>query len=761
MIKTKNSRKDGIKQAMRYRLIVSSLVCLLNSIPILGNGLPGEYLINQIWRDAYSSHSLMTNTAFQSYIQYLSVYLTHAMTVSADYQTSEATVLLPLGKIHTLGVSYTGSGASIDEGTAFDGNGNVVYTGKASDRNNVGIIGYAINPVKGLSIGVNAQYIYNNTFGTKLNGYGGDFSLSYKFPEHETLGRHILGVSTHNLIIQGEADYSSAVTLSWYATFLKNVLESQFDFSTRDIMAKKSEFDAESEKSIDMDFSYKIGIRLFKAVKISGHVGMKYFGFSGGVQIPTSDDVRDISLLYQMVMPYGGAYPAHSFMAGAEFGQPRKETVEKGLKRKASLIPSDLYNKAMQLYSEGKYWDAYWVFSRILVEYPDFIKNDWVSMYSGRCLEMLDIRVASYNQYQRTTIKYSKSKSVHYANSGMMNIFYRDDDFQNVEKMHGELIKAGVHDSLRNHAHYLMGETYIKTKEYDKALDILGKVQENHIDYLFARHSMAVAEILKENYDKALVYLKECLSKNSKTPQEEEMVYRTFLFTGYIFYEEKEYPNALASLSMIPKKSLYYEDALLGMGWISLRGQQYDDCLGYSRDLQNLTRWVVNFGEGALLEGYVNLMRKSYDAAVQILGSASARLAGAKVPSQDELAQNMEGYQQIRSNYESLGKSVETYGMEKQNVEVLEKIDSLNLDQKEMKVKIDEHYKYVDDFNRESFFARNLEIVREDIDYAYARASKMAALKNTIIEQEKAGKKTQDIDNEIEKLKGQMQKNGK
>jgi hypothetical protein len=56
------------------------------------------------------------------------------MTVSAEYQTSEATVLLPIKKMHTFGVSYTGSGASIDEGTAFDGNGDIVFSGKASDR---------------------------------------------------------------------------------------------------------------------------------------------------------------------------------------------------------------------------------------------------------------------------------------------------------------------------------------------------------------------------------------------------------------------------------------------------------------------------------------------------------------------------------------------------------------------------------------------------------------------------------------------------
>jgi ATP-dependent Lon protease len=209
---------------------------------------------------------------------------------------------------------------------------------------------------------------------------------------------------------------------------------------------------------------------------------------------------------------------------------------------------------------------------------------------------------------------------------------------------------------------------------------------------------------------------------------------------------------------MIPKKSLYYEDALLGMGWVALRTQQYEDCIGGAKDLQALTRWIANFGEGALLEGYVNLLRKNYDAAVQILGSASTRMASASAPSQDEFNQKTEVYQGVRSNYEALGKTVETYGMEKQTTEIIEKIDSLALDQKEMQTKIDDHFKYVDDFNRESFFARNLETVREDIDYAYARASKMAALKNSMMEQEKTDKKAQDIDNEIEKLKGQMQK---
>ena len=106
----------------------------------------------------------------------------------------------------------------------------------------------------------------------------------------------------------------------------------------------------------------------------------------------------------------------------------------------------------------------------------------------------------------------------------------------------------------------------------------MSKIPETHQDYIYARHSMAVCASIEDGYQIALGYLKDCLGPETYTNADREMVNRTYLLIGYLLYEENELANAVAALKLIPKESFYYEDALLGIGWIALRSGKWDDC---------------------------------------------------------------------------------------------------------------------------------------------------------------------------------------
>jgi|GEM_PF-1441911 len=747
-----------IKNKIRMWIAILGIVaCAVSSY---SEGLPGEFLVSQVWRDAMAAKAPLTNPAFLSRAEYVGVQLAQAFTVANSFQISEGFFVLPYHK-HTFALSYYGLGAGDIDGTVWNGS-DVVATGtKESERSNSFLLSYAINPINRLSIGINGHLAYNSLFGKKLMGYGADIGVSYAIVDDSVKGSHVLGLSTQNILMLGDRKYASAATLSYLGRMFENLLEAEFYLTMKDFLAQTEDFASGEDKGLEFDVAFKAGVWLFNALKIYGQVGNEYWGFSGGVSIPSINKGRDLSILYQYIMPFEGEYPSHTIFARSEFGQPRKEKAAKAAKEKISGIPYDLYNKAMKLYSDGQYWDAYFVFAKILVEYPRFIKNDYISYYSGNCLEKLDIRDVAAAQYQRAMIKYPKSKIHPLANMGIMNIYYRQDNTSGVEDQFKLLSGPHTVDSLRYHAHYLRGETYFKEKNYQAAIDILSKVPVTHADYMFARHTMAVAAVMQDNYQNALAYLKDILSDTTNSKADEEITNRTYLFTGYIFHEEKEFQNAIASLSMVPKTSYYYEDALLGICWISLRVKKYDECMSAAQNLVSIASSDVNKAEGELIQGYVHMMRKEYNEASNLLQTASGRVISFSEPSQGELDSKTTGYQTIRNDYESFGKSVEEIAQHKQDTDTIAAIDSMFIDQKEFKREIDEKVEYFDSFRRQSYFARNINVVREDVEYALARVLKTISQKDMMKIQEKNEKKEDKLDKEIEELKKQIENKSK
>lgn len=338
-----------------------------------------------------------------------------------------------------------------------------------------------------------------------------------------------------------------------------------------------------------------------------------------------------------------------------------------------------------------------------------------------------------------------------------MNVYYRQGNHNGVDEMFRLLSGPHTIDSLRYHAYYLKGETLIKENKYKEAIDVLSKIPETHQDYIYARHSMAVCASIEDGYQIALGYLKDCLGPETYTNADREMVNRTYLLIGYLLYEENELANAVAALKLIPKESFYYEDALLGIGWIALRSGKWDDCTFAGRNLIGIATSDVIKAEGELLQAYVCMMNKDYQAAAQILNEASVRLNTFNVPSKSELEYEKEKYNILREEYDRFGNSVEELAARKYDAEVIEIKDSMHIDQKEFVRAITEKQNFFDTWNRKNFFARNYGKVREDVDYALACVLKIINQSVQHKELEKNEKKEEKLNKEIEKLKNKIE----
>ncbi|MBN1578630.1 MAG: tetratricopeptide repeat protein [Chitinispirillaceae bacterium] len=736
-------------------------------------GLPEEYLVTQRWRTLFSASSPLTNPSFINEENYLSLRGVYTSILN-EFITFEAGGVYPIGLYQSVGLTVAGQGlreSYVPTDIYFD----TIAGGEVTD-NTYYIMGtYAYNLWSGLTLGANINLLLNSFYNQTSVGISPDLGLTLRLLQHPLIGTHQLGVALQNAIYlgvtKGASNLPRVARFSLNSNYLERQIVSTFDFSIRDIGVAGSNFIEGKPAQIEWNLDGKIGGWILRIIDVYGLFGIteeafSYLGLAGGVNIPMINNGRDISFLVQyLYMAQVKDKTPGSFISmyvRGEIGKHREEIYARKMARLANLEPNELYIKACELYAQGNYWDAFFIFSRLFVEYPEFFKNDWVSFFLGSCQEMMDMRLTAEEAYNKTKELYPRSAAVPFSDLGLMRVYYRDANFGAVETQFNELNKLGVPDSIKYHGYYYMGETEMKKGSFSKAKQLFDLIPETHPDYVFAQHSAAICDASTDNIEGALSSLENCIQAQVTTDAQMEMVNRSYVFIGYIFYEEltkQEGPlaKAVTALRMVPKTSYFYTDALLGLGWTALKARQWTDCKNAGQELAATSDNPVMKAEGGLLQAYAFMMEKNYNQAATLLAAASKELETFQAPSQAELMSRQDESNALRGKYTDVARKAYDLGTSRQSDIVIKQIDSLHTHQKDFKTEIDEFLKYVDRFERVTFFSRNYESIKEDVDYALAKSQKLGGQVKETQQIEKFQKQDTKLDSELEQLKKQLE----
>ncbi len=767
------------KQIRRGLFLAVTL--LAGAQTVVSQGLPGENLLTQRWRDFIANHSPVTNAALITEENYASGRIAFAPILNGQFKHTELGVTIPLGLYQSIGVTYIGQFDGNLPGSSSFGGDQWVGSGDGSSNSNLFLAGtYAYNLWSRFSLGANLVYARHSNFGSPTQGLGLDFGLTFRALRHSILGDHVFGISTQNLIapqmkeklgikFNTPGSYARNLKLLKISNYFENRVETALDLNFRDLLVNPDEYksgETSFDPKTDLSVNYKIGLWLLKLIKIHMHTGLNadgldYWGLAMGMNVPGINNGRDFEVLYQydMMTQADNDATGHTVYGRFNIGKHREEIWARKMARMASLSPNDLYNKARKLYADGKYWDAFFLFSRLSTEFPDFFKIDWVEHYRGSCLEELDMREASIKNYEKVKSSFPLSSATPHSDLGLMRVVYRKGDFNRVATQFNELSKPNVPDSLRYHATYLMGQAYLQQNNQAKAMDAFSRIPDGHPDYVFAQHGIAVAQAQSgAELSNVVATLENCVGVKTNSDAEKEIINRSYLFLGYIFYEENTLSKAIVSLRMVPQSSIYAEDALLGQGWTSLKARQWTDCVSVGQMLQKTTDKDILKCEGMLIESYGHLLLKNYVQALKVLQDASARVKKLSIPDQDSLNYSRMQNESERMAYNNLAENIEYIAGAGQTITIQNQIDSLHVKQLDFVGKFKKFYKFENDFKRTSFFSRDMQTVSDDIEYAYATVQKIVGQKGLLKEQEKLGDKQKSIDNEIEKLKNEMEK---
>jgi len=740
-------------------------------------GLPGEFVISDRWRHVYSKYSGVTNPAFINEENYTALRFMFATTLERFY-LHEAGLTVPLDLHSAVGASWMMQGASAYEVTNEQGGA----TGATiQDQSNFIALTYANNVWNRLTVGGNLNIITqnlanmddpNNPLNGMRFGFGIDIGLSWKLMQHPMLGNHLLGFSTQNIfthILDSEEIFARALRFSLLSNFWESRISYGTDFVLKDVAPEDAVWiqtnGLSSVAEGEWEFTHKLGfniLRIFKIYMLAGmnQDGFDHYGFAFGANMPGFFNGRDIEGIMQFVSIDENA-STMTFYARTELGRHREENYARKMARRGTLGPNNLYNQALRLFHQGECYQAYWIFSQIAVEYPDFFRNDMVNYYQGACHECLDLRKSAEMIYNRTKDDHSRSVVVPMADLGLMRVYYRNNDHARVDVQFEALNTLGVPDSIKFHAFYVMGQSFMKRGNYNEARRLFTMIPDTHPDYVFAYHSAAVVNMLSDNITGAIADLEQVIQFKPENKSQEEMINRSYVFLGFLYYEDLETEGALAravtALRNVPRNSYYYQDALLGLGWTALKARQWSDCISVGSDLSRNSTDPVLQSEGDLIQAYAHAMNRNWGPSVSLLEGATSRLNAYSGPSAAEQGQKSAEYGGNRADYEMMGLRIDELGQARQSSIVQTSIDSLNAPHVKLKASIDEFYKFTDEHHRAMFFARSLEQVKEDIDYAYARFSRYAGSRGVQRQLERSSGEAEAIDDELERLRRELE----
>ncbi|MDG5814131.1 tetratricopeptide repeat protein [Chitinispirillales bacterium ANBcel5] len=758
----------------RIKNLLVVVLVLGGGTTVLSAGLPGEYLLTYRWRDLNSPHSPLFNPAIISEANYNSLRAAMAPVLGGEFMLWEFGLNVPLGLYHTAGITTLIEGSGYAYEAITDGQGRLVPTDNRSQNTNFFLgLSYAWHVWNRLSVGTNFNFAYQSNFSyDALRGFGLDLGVTYRVLRHPFFGDHVFGLSAQNLIAPSmgrsyvpdfgnTSEYSRNLRISLLSNFWESRIEHSMEFNLKDFFANTEVF-LDDVKELDWDLNWRMGfwaLRMAKAYVMFGFGddALDYWGFAVGANVPSFNFGRDLSFFYQyniMTEDQSDA-TSHTIYAKLDFGLHREERYARRMARLVSMSPNELYNQARTLYNEGNYWDAFFIFSRIEVEHPDFFRDDYVKLYRSSCQEKMDMRSNALKNYERVKSEYSMSSIVPPADLGIMRIHYRNNNLTAATNSFVELNKPGVPDSIRHHGNYLMAQIFLQQGEINKAIQSFSIIPEGHPDYLFAQHAVAVAHAQAgSDMGHIIAALENCISIPPQTPEQQEIVNRSYVFLGYIFYEDDALARAVVALRQVPENSIYIEDALLGKAWTALKAGQAEDCISAGRRLVRQTDKPVLVCEGKLVQAYGHLLRENHEAAFELLSDAHDLIVQTEFPDINKLNARQDKYYDERDEFDELAQRVEDISNRGHTALMVSQLDSIHNRYDVYREDFRDFYRYESEFGRTSFFSRNIFFVKEDIEYALATVQNI--LGRSVIDREER-RQQREIEEELERLRRELQ----
>jgi tetratricopeptide (TPR) repeat protein len=439
-----------------------------------------------------------------------------------------------------------------------------------------------------------------------------------------------------------------------------------------------------------------------------------------------------------------------------DFGPTREQRESKRMYDLLILAPMDAYNEAMRLYLAGKYWEASYAFGKVMSLYPNFYLNDKAAFYMGNSYRFLQLNGIAREVYKSALEEYTTSDMRPKYLYGLENIDYRESKYEDALKNHAFITNLYGESEIRPDADYLAGEIHFMRKNYTAAEQLLGKLKAGDPSYLYAQYTLSIINIESRKIEPAIGNLKHIIGDTTQDAGNQLLQDAANTKLGHLYFEQVELRNAVEAYKRVPEGSGYGDEALLGTAWSWIKVNQPAMCI------QAIDRLLSAHGESPLvpeaylLKGYGLMLQKNYGDAIASLERCLELTKGTYVTDAD-LKVKEKGFKQYEQGFEPTAQRIRKNAQRKPTDKTLEERGG-------MRVEFDKFAKESREFfnyqllakSHKRFFMRKSE-VEQDAGYALAKATNISKSKGQHEVMEKGKKEEQNINQEIDRLKQQLE----
>ncbi len=279
---------------------------------------------------------------------------------------------------------------------------------------------------------------------------------------------------------------------------------------------------------------------------------------------------------------------------------------------------SKLFSEANRLFINGNYWESARNLIILLDFNPQYSKIDEVIFSLGDCLYEIGLLEGSKKIFKYLVKKYISSPQLPRAILGLQRIEYDNGNLFKCIDFYKVIERGNPLDEILDCSQYYAGLSYYKLNEYNKAIEILSKINKSNSYWAYGQYTCAMSYLRLKKVQQAVDTLNEILRIPVLNDEIRNIVDETHLTLGYIYYELGYYDHSLQQFTSVSSNHPHYKDALLSAGWAATKIEDYERAIIPLTDLVSLPNEDDNTQEGFFLLGRCYLKLGLYDDALKV-----------------------------------------------------------------------------------------------------------------------------------------------
>jgi outer membrane protein assembly factor BamD (BamD/ComL family) len=375
----------------------------------------------------------------------------------------------------------------------------------------------------------------------------------------------------------------------------------------------------------------------------------------------------------------------------------------------------------------------------------------------GNSYRFLQMNTVAREIYKGALEEYTTSEMRSKYLYGLQSLDYREGKYEDALKNHAFITNLYAESEIRPDADYLAGEIHFLRKNYNTAEQLLSRIKPGSPAYLYAQYTLSIINVENKKIEAAVANLKNIISDTTQESGIQLLQDAANTKLGHLYYEQVELRNAVEAYKRVPEGSSYADEAMLGTAWSWIKVNQPAVCQQTVERLQASHPESPLIPESYLLKGYALMLQKKLQDAVEALEKC-LELTKGKFVTQEDWQSAQQKFGQETGAFEPTAQKIKKNALRKPTDKSIEERGAY-------KTEYDKYAKESRDFfnytlmaqSHKKFFMRKEQVV-SDAEYALAKATSMlkGAAGQKIIEGQK--KKEQEINDEIEKKKKELEK---